>query len=656
MKGIMKLKRLYETTRHLSRKQIAHRFAFMGKRKIVYPLRLIRMKQYYREILKSSPTIKTDFIGLPVVEREFHTIINQAYLEDLKKEVREINSGSFTFINMMHNFPGKLGWNDSKLPHLWRYNLHYFEYGITLGCYWRLFPSNLDSYNQFKRYVLDWINHNDQIGIGDGWHPYTISLRLVNWSYAYELFKPLILKDAILRDVFTQSYFIQSLFLSRNLEWDVMGNHLIENGRALVLSGLLLEHPLAIKFLNKGLSVLWSQLQEQVLEDGGHYERTPMYHQIVLRDYLEIIQILQLNGKSVPENVILKIKSMVEFHNKVLHPDGEIPLFNDSAFGIAPSPGTLRIHASSLGIGEAFQDDILENVVDFFLINTQDVKRSSAQEATNFNAKESGYYVYRNNNIFLIADAGVPSPDFLPAHAHADFGSYELSLFGRRWVVDSGIYEYQGEERNIFRGTRAHNCLILDGENQTDVYGNFRMARRAKPVQVENKVTDNFWVLKAVHDGYKYKNLYPTRLIFIMEDTMMLVIDELEVSGNHKLESYIHFDPNVNLYAQGNSFVAECDGCKVGITPFSSQGMNVKLLQGQYSPEFSVKHPNLYLMMEMQVNHGNHFIGYVIDLKGDFVSINKKNSNYEITYTNSTTLLSYDHELQYRVIEEGNRK
>ncbi|KIL40128.1 hypothetical protein SD70_15755 [Gordoniibacillus kamchatkensis] len=654
MASIPKFRRLYETTRHLSGKQIAHRITFMSKRKIAYPFRLIRMEQFVRETWRNPPLIREGFIGLPCLETsDILAALEQKSIDRLEKEINELIRDTFTFINKTHRFSGSVGWNDPQLPHLWRYNLHYFNYAVKMGCYWHLRQTDKTCYEQFKRLIIDWIEQNSQLGIGDGWHPYTISLRLVNWTYAYELFKPLFLEDRDFKEAFANSYFIQALFLYRNIEWDVMGNHLIENGRALVCCGLFLDHPLAQKFYSKGLHILWGQVHEQILKDGGHYERSPMYHQIVLRDYLETIQLLRLNRASVPEAVLQKVRDMVEFQNHVLHPDGEIPLLNDSAFGIAANAETLRIHASSLGIGEVYPDDKLKDVPDFFLIDFRNIKTLvSRPQTSHFSAEDSGYYIHRSDNVFLIADAGAPSPDFLPAHAHADFGSFELSLFGNRWIVDSGTYQYQGEERNVFRGTSAHNCLTIDGENQTDVYGSFRMAKRAKPLEVECKVRGSVWALKARHDGYGHKKLYPTRLILVIKN-IIVVLDELDAVGQHLLDNYIHFDPGVKLTVQGPNYIAERDGYWIRIIPFSSGVMNVELLPGQYSPEFNVKVANLRLKMTMPVHTGKHYIGYVISLENQHVTVANNLNRYEILCEDTLIRVSAENEFICEVTGKG---
>ena len=61
-------------------------------------------------------------------------------------------------------------WNADDMPKLWRYNLHYFDFlhGTSY--------SNEDK----ATLICDWIEHVHP-GSGDGWEPYPLSLRIVNW-------------------------------------------------------------------------------------------------------------------------------------------------------------------------------------------------------------------------------------------------------------------------------------------------------------------------------------------------------------------------------------------------------------------------------------------------------------------------------------------
>src|SRR5262249_13366878 len=98
---------------------------------------------------------------------------------------------------------------------------------------------------------------------------------------------------------------------------------------------------------------------------------------------------------------------------------------------------------------------------------------------------DTGYFVIRKEQTALLYDVGLVCPDDLPAHAHADIFTYELSIEGRRWIVDSGVREYQaGAWRDYARSTRAHNTVVVNGQNQVDVWSSFRVGRRVRPRQV----------------------------------------------------------------------------------------------------------------------------------------------------------------------------
>ena len=60
-------------------------------------------------------------------------------------------------------------------------------------------------------------------------------------------------------------------------KYHLLGNHLLENGIALAFTGACFEGPDAARWLATGLGILREQLPEQILADGMHFERSPMY-------------------------------------------------------------------------------------------------------------------------------------------------------------------------------------------------------------------------------------------------------------------------------------------------------------------------------------------------------------------------------------------
>ena len=53
-------------------------------------------------------------------------------------------------------------------------------------------------------------------------------------------------------------------------------------------------------WLHKGLDILAEQLAEQILSDGGHFERSPMYHAIILEDMLDVLNL----AKALPDRFV----------------------------------------------------------------------------------------------------------------------------------------------------------------------------------------------------------------------------------------------------------------------------------------------------------------------------------------------------------------
>ena len=125
--------------------------------------------------------------------------------------------------------------------------------------------------------IHQWISENDHQQ-GPGWEPYPLSLRIVNWTKWF-------LNGNRPGHRELDSLCLQAAHLFRNLEYHLLGNHLFANAKALVFAGTFLVEP---EWLNTGMAILQREIREQVLSDGGHFERSPMYHSLFLEDILDL--------------------------------------------------------------------------------------------------------------------------------------------------------------------------------------------------------------------------------------------------------------------------------------------------------------------------------------------------------------------------------
>ena len=242
--------------------------------------------------------------------------------------------GSFSFLNKRCNNRCWLGWPDCEK--LWRYNQHYFDCLNSIDCD--------NTYSISEPYLM--ITPNTP-GIGVGWEPYPTSIRIINWIKWS-------LSSNQLRCRHVHSLAIQTRWLSKNIEWHLLGNHLFANAKALVFAGLFFHGDEAEGWLSTGLKILESELEEQVLSDGGHFELSPMYHCIFLEDVLDLVNLLQATNHNKAKKQLLKLKEavpkMFRWLQFMCHPDEKISFFNDASFNVATSPADLRAYAKQLNI------------------------------------------------------------------------------------------------------------------------------------------------------------------------------------------------------------------------------------------------------------------------------------------------------------------
>ena len=468
-------------------------------------------------------------------------------------------------------------WNADDMPKLWRYNLHYFDFlhGTSY--------SNEDK----ATLICDWIEHVHP-GSGDGWEPYPLSLRIVNWlKYLKDWPSDLIPQSWI------DSLALQVTAVRGGLERHLLANHLLKNAKALVFGGMSFSGAAAEEWLMCGLTILRRETTEQILPDGGHFERSPMYHCIVLEDYVDLVNLLARHPVVVPAAdlslLIEATRRATEFLRIIGGADDQIPLFNDSAHGIAALSSDLL----------AYADAVLEAVG--CAAPGQPCDRTA--RPVRISLPDSGYFGYRFDRDSLIVDCGPIGPDYQPGHAHCDTLSYELCVRGRRIVVDSGVHDYEvGPMRDYVRSTRAHNTVMIDDVEQSEIWGAFRVARRARPLFAElSEWRDGQLHFRGAHDGYhRLRGKVGHEREFIVHQAgRWEVRDRVTGCGHHRIQSFIHYHPACAVQPlDGQQWrVTVTDGPVLG---FSAHGGAVRLSEGWYCPEFGRRIPNAVLVIEWE--------------------------------------------------------
>ena len=484
----------------------------------------------------------------------------------------------FKFLGVEHDLPTRGGWNDSALEKLWLYNLHYFEDLNAEGAH--------DRAAWHLPLMQRWVAENFPPS-GNGWEPYPTSLRIVNWvKWA--------LAGNALPAVCVQSLATQTRWLCKRLEVHLLGNHLFANAKALVFAGLHFGGPEAEQWLGKGLSILAHELPEQVLPDGGNFERSPMYHAIFLEDLLDLLNVAGAYNKQVPRTFVVPWRDaslrMLDWLQGMTHPDGQIALFNDAAFGIAATADELAAYAGRV-LGT---DAVLSGLPRRCATGNGRSGLHLSQWA------DSGYIRLESSVAVALLDVAPIGPDYLPGHAHADTLSFELSVFGQRVIVNGGTSRYGlGQERLRERQTVSHSTVEVDGQSSSEVWGGFRVARRAYPFDLTVSERTEVLSVACSHDGYKRMQGRPVhRREWQFSPGHVEVADSVTGGLRPAVARYIlHPDVGVERVAPDSFHLKLANGRLVLVKVGNGSG---RLEDADFAPEFGKVLPTQCLAVDLQ--------------------------------------------------------
>ena len=365
----------------------------------------------------------------------------------------------------------------------------------------------------------------------------------------------------------------------KRCEWHLLGNHLFSNAKALIYAGIYFEGIEAQRWLDYGMSILSKQIEEQILSDGGHFELSPMYHSLAVEDVLDLVNLCRANSKKLSAFQIKQLEDwqnivpkMLYWLKAVSHPDEKISFFNDSAFKIAPENSEIFCYADRLG----FKSDKPKNGITHL--------------------QGSGLLRLQDDKFVVIVDFAEIGASYNPGHAHADTLSFELSFCGQRLFVNSGTSLYQnGHERLRQRSTVAHNTVCLQNKNSSQIWSSFRVADRAKIINL--KIDNNELVksISATHDGYYkiIKGPLHERKISLSKNEFR-IIDQLSKPSEASARFYFHPDVIPSIIGNNSGEILMKYGQKL---KFNFEDVSdLSIIETTWHPEFGVSIPNKCLI------------------------------------------------------------
>ena len=444
-------------------------------------------------------------------------------------------------------------------------NVYYFEYGIVLGAKYRE-TKEITYWEQFKKCYQDYLDAKAELKSA-----YSMALHIPNVLIALELFDGAVEQD--FREKIYCELYSQYLYLQKHQEKHLLANHYFEDLKALIIASYLFMDDKKLKCYLKAFK---KQCDEQILADGVHYELSLMYHKLILEDVMRIGMLAKQPDFPECNWIVPLIQKMTDSCYSLEKRIGRTPLFNDSGDNVAKTCEQLCIAAENQFGLKPVQIDAFE---------------------------ASGYYKLYDGNRALIFDAGKIGVDYQAAHGHCDCLSFELSLDGKPLFVNSGTYEYQGDLRKYFRTTRSHNTVEINGHEQSQCWGGFRVAKRIS--KVYGSLGDG-----EVRGSYRNYLGEEHQRTVSMKDGILVVTDTTKAQGNVPVRSFLHIARGFDV--DGDT-IKDNTGNVIGKVSLLNCEQKV-VSDGDlcyYAPDFSEMKIGTCLIFTWKADNDKH--GYKID-------------------------------------------
>ncbi len=486
------IERTLATSRHLKPSQVIYRIIYTLR-----PVASLKKKSFKGEVFKNF-----SLFPIPVYNQLFK-------IEDDRYTVQ--------LLNLEKTYFPKINWADLEYGRLWNYNLQYADF---------LKQEDL-SIEVRKHLILDlykWL-YDGKLSP----EPYPASLRIMNvirflqeHQYAVQY------SQQILDGLYSELH-----YLSGRIEYHLSGNHLLENGFALMMGGAFLNQR---KFFQTGKNILKKEMAEQILDDGAHYERSPMYHSLMLFRVLETVFYLS-DDSDLNHSLKEYASRMISWLRNMTFGNGSFAHFNDSTDGVAPGLVEILKLAGNCDVPADLEIPL----------------------------SDSGYRKFKSKDFELIVDVEGIKPVHQPGHAHADPLSFILHSSNQPVIVDPAISTYEaGERRNWERSSKAHNVATVQDENSADAWRAFRVGRRPEVTLLKD--TNHELYARLEYKTRSGKFLKQERIIAV-EEHLITINDR--VLADEAATGRLYFAPSVSVESNDQNSVQLSSDCSISFEGIS---------------------------------------------------------------------------------------
>ncbi|HEY2035760.1 MAG TPA: alginate lyase family protein, partial [Steroidobacteraceae bacterium] len=445
------------------------------------------------------------------------------------------------------------------------------------------------------------------------------AIRLVNWSFAWQLLGA---DDSVLfqgeqgrlfRGRWLESIHQHCHFIARHFSrHSSANNHLLGEATGLFVAALTWPlWPESSRWRRRARAELTREALVQTFADGVNKEQAVWYHHAVA-DMLVIAGLVgRANDCDFDAAYWGALESMLEFLASIMDVRGGVPAIGDADQGVLarlvpegvpgakPWPGVYRSLLATgavlfqrpefrLKAGE-LDDKTRWLLGDAAAARFEALDTSSAQLPVRRSFTSAGYYILGERfetpeEVRIVADAGALGYLSIAAHGHADALAFTLAVGGSPFLIDPGTYAYHVDRawRHYFRGTSAHNTVMVDGEDQSVYAGPFLWLQHAEATVDEFICSPGLQLLVAHHNGYRRLDdplIHRRTWRYDTASATLLIADELLCSGAHTAEIFWHFAPECQVTCEARRITAERDGLRLELE--APDSLTVDLVRGR---------------------------------------------------------------------------
>ena len=424
--------------------------------------------------------------------------------------------------------------------------------------------ATINEFRSLREIIVSWIDSNPYKENGAGWDSYSVSERIVNWLFFLSALQSL----PIEKGDPSSSQIIQSLLkhiqtLLNGLEFRASStnNHVINNGRALYLSGVFLK---CNEALETGREILKLTSRDMFTESGFLREGSSHYQILLARTFLEVLLCAEMIDDKVLKDGLLDFTKRVASCAQFFLRETPFPLFGDVSPDFPPDfhlglPEVTRLLLENEEASSAHTEAGWHIILTYGSNSEHSVDDSTNNDSSNEKQvvayPDAGYYriTNRSYSIFIYANPLGYVPEW--SHGHSDMGGFVMYWNRQPFLVDCGRPDFRNTAKGRYgRSVRSHNGISVEGyepcvTHGLNGFGQLMVKEYIEPPPVV-KLEERAGSVKIQIEYYGFKRVSKDLKInrtFYCEPNGLTIEDEITGKGIHQIETFFHLHPEVNL-------------------------------------------------------------------------------------------------------------